>query len=153
MTNRVGKTQRYNIWESAIAVILALSGAYMVWQGLEYGFGSLRRMGPGFFPVAVGAALIILALGIAFETRSSTASNPNLPWRPLIAIAVGLGAFATFINLLGAIPATFMLIFVSMIGDRSVSWKTRLITAAGIAVLGFLFFGIAFRLPISAFWW
>ncbi|UJQ94168.1 tripartite tricarboxylate transporter TctB family protein [Mariluticola halotolerans] len=153
MTQSVEKQRKFNIWESATAAVLALIGAYMIWQGFGYGFGTLRQMGAGFFPVTVGAALVVFAIGIIFETRSSETANPNLPWKPVIAIAIGLGAFATLIDPLGAIPATFLLIFIAMTGDSTVSWKARFLTAASIAALGYLFFGIVFRLSISAFWW
>lgn len=146
-------SRRLNKWELGAAAILALAGIYLVIQGFNYSVGTFRRMGPGFFPVAVGAGLVVLSVGIMYETRYSTTPPPELAWRPLIAIAGGLFVFALCVSTLGAIPATFLLILLSMAGDTTVTWKKRLIVAISVAVLGYIFFGLLFRLPLSPFWW
>jgi len=45
--------------------LMLVIGAVTVWQGAGYRFGSLTRMGPGFFPVALGVLLALLGIAIA----------------------------------------------------------------------------------------
>ena len=68
-------------------------------------------------------------------------------------MTAGLFIFGLTVTTLGAIPAIFALVFLTMIGNSSLSWKQRLIISAVIAVFGYLFFGLLFRLDISPFWW
>lgn len=153
MNSRTGARTRLNLWELAIAATLFLLGAYMLWQGVGYSVGNLRQMGAGFFPVVVGATLMLLSLGIMLETRHSAEAPPDLPLRPLAGITAGLVTFAVTVEPLGLIPATFLLVLLSMGGDRGTSWKKALITALILAAFGYLLFGLVFRLSIHAFWW
>lgn len=143
---------RLNLWEISVAGLLALLGIYLVIGGVTYGVGTPRNMGAGYFPVAIGGALAIVGLAIMIEARRGAEAPPRLPWRALACVTVGLVLFAVMITPLGAIPAIFFLVFVTMIGDSSVSWKQRLIISATIAVFGYVFFGVLFRLNIAAFW-
>jgi len=153
MNSHAGSRKRLNIWELGIAGALFLLGAYMLWQGIGYSVGNLRQMGAGFFPVVVGAALMLLAFGIMLEIRHSDGAPPELPLRPLLGITAGLVLFAVTVVPLGLIPATFLLVLLSMGGDRGTSWKKALITALVLAAFGYLLFGLVFRLSVHAFWW
>lgn len=153
MNRQIGPRKRLNVWELGVAGSLVLLGGYMVWQGFEYSVGSLRQMGAGFFPVVVGTALIVLSLGIVLEVRHSDEAPPELPLRPLAGITAGLVTFAVTVEPLGLIPATFLLVLLSMAGDEGTSWKRALITALVLAASGYLLFGLAFRLSVHAFWW
>jgi len=153
MNSPAGSRKRLNFWELGIAAALFLLGAYMLWQGVGYSVGNLRQMGAGFFPVVIGAALMVLSLGIMLEVRHGDGAPPELPLRPLAGITVGLVAFAVSVEPLGLIPATFLLVLLSMGGDRGTSWKKALITAFVLAAFGYLLFGLVFRLSIHAFWW
>ena len=79
-----------DFWAGAIYLALA---AVVITIGRSYSFGSSARMGPGYFPVVLGAILALL--GVISVVRSFI--RPGEPvtafaWRPLLLI---VGAFAS----------------------------------------------------------
>lgn len=47
--------------------MLLLIGGLTVLGSLDYTIGSLARMGPGYFPLAIGVIIMILGLMLFFE--------------------------------------------------------------------------------------
>lgn len=144
---------RSNWWEVGAAAALFALGAYIAWSGWDYGLGQLRTIGPGFFPLVVGLILMGLSAGIVVSFRRSRKEAPNLPVRPIAAITAGLIAFGVLVSTAGFAIATFVLVFVSALGDRSVTPLRAAIVAVAVAILGYLVFIVAFRLPFNLFWW
>ena len=44
-----------------VAGVLALAGAFFVWQAALLDLGNVALPGPGFFPLLLGAVLVMLA--------------------------------------------------------------------------------------------
>jgi hypothetical protein len=75
--------------------LVFLFGIGAILAGVGYHVGSLSRMGPGFFPVAVGAILVLVGLAIAFSAKSPDAhaeAREDAPaeWRGWICISIGV---------------------------------------------------------------
>ncbi|MGN6703835.1 MAG: tripartite tricarboxylate transporter TctB family protein, partial [Burkholderiaceae bacterium] len=51
--------------------LMFLLGVGAVMKGFQYKIGSLSRMGPGYFPVAVGVVLAVMGILIALGARSN----------------------------------------------------------------------------------
>ncbi len=145
--------RRLNFWELGAALLVFALGAFMALKGLSYSIGSVNRMGPGFFPVAVGVILMLLAVAIMLEVRHSNTPAPDFPLRPLAALTAGLVAFAVLIEPLGLVPATFVLVLVSSFGDASMTLRRAVLAAVAMAALGYVVFVLGFRLPLHPFWW
>ena len=60
----------------ATAALLALVGAFFVIQAAWLPLGSVKLPGPGFFPLALGGALLILSLAVGFGIWSE-GHNPE----------------------------------------------------------------------------
>lgn len=144
---------RLNRWELTVAGAVTALGAFLALKGAGYQIGTLRHMGPGFFPVAVGVALAALGLAIVAEVRTSSAPPPDLPLRPMALIVAGLIVFAVLVGRAGLIPATLALVLISAFADRAMTPLRALISALGIALVGYLVFVLGFRLPLHPFWW
>ena len=144
---------KLNFWEIGAALAVTLLGLYMTVQGFGYQIGTLRHMGPGFFPVVVGLILLGLGLGIVFETRYATTPPPDLPARPMAAILGGLILFALLVDRAGLVPATLVLVLVSAFADRRMTLTRAALSAVGITLMGWLVFVAGFRLPLHPFWW
>jgi putative tricarboxylic transport membrane protein len=145
--------RRLNPWEIGAALAVLALGAFMVWAGVGYSIGSFRHMGPGFFPVAVGSALMAFSAAIVLEVHRSATPRPDLPLRPLAAITVGLVAFATLVDPLGLVPATLALVVISAFADSAMTPVRAGFAGLAIAGFGWVVFVLGFRLPLHAFWW
>ena len=117
-----------------VAALLASIGLIGLVIGLDYDFGTTLRMGPGYFPVVLSGALVLLALaeGASAVLRpdpqdGETTDGDPLDWRALVAILAAVSAFAVSISLFGLIPAFVVVIGLSALSEHGYGWKPALI--------------------------
>ena len=152
-------------WAEDVAggcVVVAVGfGAVLV--GRTYGIGTLRRMEPGFFPVALGVFLCCLGLAMVVvalnrrprETPAEGGATFRLPdMRGSLCIVLGVLAFLFAGQVAGLAPAAFSCVFLSALGDRTMTWRRALVFALVAAVLGTLLFSVilAVQMPIIVGW-
>ena len=91
-------------------------------QGSRYPIGSLSRMGPGFYPMALGAILALVGLALIATARFSRTQTEDkvLPpeWRGWFLICASIVAFVVLGKYGGLVPATFAVVFISALADR-----------------------------------
>jgi len=138
------------------ALMMALgTGAAIV--GSRYEIGSLTRMGPGFFPTALGILLAfigVLIAGAAPYTRASESGTAELgapDWRGWACIVSGALLFILLASHAGLVLATFACVFIAAMGDRGNSWKEALGLAAAITLFGVVLFSFVLRVQIPLF--
>ena len=130
---------RREAWAAGTMIVLGLGA---IAQASTYTLGSLARMGPGMFPAILGALLVMLGLIIAkMATSPVTAEEdaeeiPPPEWRGWGCIIGGLLAFILVGKFGGLVPATFVLVFISAMGDRQHTWRTAALLALGVTILG-----------------
>ncbi len=118
------------------------------WAVAHYSLGSLRQMGPGFFPAALGFALFVLGLIVALPALRRTADAPKV--EPASALAV-LGAILVFglgLYRLGLVGATLAAVLVASIPAPRKGWVWRLVLAGVITVLTVTVFSIGLRMTL-----
>lgn len=136
-------------------VLLGLIAAH---DGVNHDIGTLRQMGPGYFPIALGVLLIFLGILIA-GTASSGAANdeesalPHAEWRGWACIIAGPVLFILLGRLTGMLPATFTCVFVAAFGDRESTLKGAAVLAAGVSAFGVLLFHYLLKLPMPILTW
>ena len=116
---------------------VGLLGLFAFASALGWDFGSLRRIGPGVFPAAVGIVLMGLGAAIALVERSDPAEDAPAPvnLRGFLLVIAGLAAFAALIGTAGMVPAVWAAVFLSAQADRSARLKDTLIVAAVMTAL------------------
>lgn len=124
-------------------LILVLGLATAVQAG-SYRIGSLRRMGPGFFPLGLGVILGVTGVLLMLTARVPAAPAARLApeWRGWLCICAGIAAFVLLGRWGGLIPATFAVVFIAALGDRQN-------TVRGSAVLGVVMTAVC----VVVFWW
>ncbi len=89
---------------------------YICVESVRLPLGSWRDPGPGFFPLGTGILLGILCLVCYFQApqkKSEEAREPWYPkerWKSLIMILAVLFAYAVFLEILGFLLLTFLLL-------------------------------------------
>jgi hypothetical protein len=126
-------------------------GAAVIGSG--YKFGTLARMGPGFMPVVLGCVLAfmgILIAGVALTSSEPDESRflPDNPqWFGWLCILGGPALFIILGLYAGMIPAVFACVFVCALGDKTATYKSSLILAAGVTVFGVVLFHYLLSIP------
>ncbi len=137
------------------ALILVLA-ACTIREGLVHEIGMMARIGPGFFPLMLGAILACLGVAVLFvpETRAQTLSDMTAEIvktaRPLFFVSAGVAAFALLIDRSGLVPATFASVVLGSYGNRSARLVPVLLLGIGLAALAALVFrfGLGMHMPL-----
>ena len=130
-------------------------GAVAVIEAAGYPIGSTMRMGPGYFPVVLGALLIGLGAAISGYAVAVRGDRPlgRIGLRPLILITLSLLAFAFLLGPLGLVPAIIGTVVVSCIGGYEFRPYETLMLAVGLTVFCVLIFYIGLGLPFVLWRW
>ena len=88
----------------AVAGLMALTGAFFVWQAARLDLGGVGLPGPGFFPLLLGAVLVVLAIAVGVgRWRSSEGDAVELGHRDVLIAVAALLAVPLIFEPLGAI--------------------------------------------------
>jgi len=164
-------------YAGAAMIIIGLGVAV---QGSTYAIGSLERMGPGFFPTALGVVLVLLGVAIAMSavngaeqsgagttpTTNASANNLAQPqsaslaeararpeWRGWFCITAGIVLFIVLGQYGGLLPATFAVVFISAMGDRQNSWRQAFVLAVAMVLICLIVFHWALKVQFPLFQW
>ena len=133
--------------------LMLLLGVGAAVTGAGYKFGSLAKMGPGFMPVMLGVVLAFLGILIASTALGSSEDDdkkflPDNPqWFGWLCILGGPVLFIILGEFGGMVPAVFACVFVCALGDKTATYKSSAILAAGITVFGVLLFHYLLSIP------
>jgi hypothetical protein len=141
--------------------LMVLIGLGAVYAGLSWQVGTLTSMGAGFFPVAVGALLALVGILIAVNAKDASASPPpateahaRLPdLRGAICIISGTLAFIVLGKYGGLLPATFAIVFISALGDRTNTLLRATVMSIIMCVIALVVFSWALKLQLAPFAW
>lgn len=149
-------TNRRDLAGGALVMALGL-GVAAVAHG--YRLGTLRRMGPGYFPLLLGAILIVtgglIALGGIRRAVPHAAAEPAaaIDWRGAAAVVAGLVAFAVLGRWGGLLPASFACVFLSALGDRRNRPAIAAALAAVMTLVALLVFHLVLRVQLPLLRW
>jgi hypothetical protein len=142
-----------DFWAGAIYLTLAI---VVIWIGRNYHQGTSERMGPGYFPTALGSVLALfgaVSIGRSF-IRPGEAIAP-LAWRPLVLVLGATVLFGLLLDRLGLLIALPCLLVVSAMASR----YSRLDATSVAAMIGLVAFcalvfvkGLGVPMPLLGSW-
>lgn len=134
-------------------LIMSGLGVFAALYARQYEFGELNRMGPGYFPVALGIALAVFGLMIAIPAFFRKGHAIHVEWKTFALVIGSLLVFAFTLKVLGLIFATVASCIVSTLADRETRWKGRLMIAGGVALITYIVFGLGLRMVLPIWPW
>src|SRR5690606_1024376 len=98
----------------------------------NYAMGTVVRMGPGYFPTALG--ILIAGLGLAVTVKavlSPGSSEPvELPrLRPVFFVSAAVLVFGLILPKVGLFPSIVALVLMGRLADREGNWAETLLIA------------------------
>ncbi|AUL48380.1 tripartite tricarboxylate transporter TctB [Bordetella trematum] len=143
---------------------MVIVGLGAVYAGTQYHLGSLSHMGPGFFPAAIGTLLAFVGLLIALSARPAPTADDVKPasdghqhafpdLRGAACIVLGILAFLLLGEWGGLLPATFAIVFISALGDRSNTLKQAFLLSLAMCAVAVAVFWWALQLQLPLFQW
>ncbi len=117
--------------------------------GASYPVGTAARMGPGYFPRALGMMLIVMgAILILKSFRTDGARIAVKDLRPLLIVLGSVVIFGLTVVPLGLVLATILLIVVSSTASHEFRWKEAVIASVILAAFVVAAFGYGLKLQL-----
>jgi putative tricarboxylic transport membrane protein len=134
-------------------LMFLLFGAAAIFFAAGYNIGSAAKMGPGYFPFALGA--LLAALGAALLLRSVFWTKQPQAWpalhrKPLVLVLSSVVLFGLLLRPLGLLVSTTLLVVVSSLASPEFRWKEALLNAAVLIVVVIVVFVycLDFQVPV-----
>lgn len=138
-----------------------LSGLMFIVIGLgaifiarDYPIGSALRMGPGYFPVALGGILFLMGLYVMVQGLIKKEEvKGNWSVRALIVLPLAVVIFGLLVERAGFVPALLVLTVIAAAAGGEFKWREVLILAAALTAgsVGLFIYGLG--MPYPLFWW
>ena len=138
------------------AILFSLLGVFYLFCGRQLAIKGQFGPGPGFFPLTLGIALIVLSCAWWVTNRFK---GMDFSWRQLIPstkpvlMLAGCIGFSFFIDILGTVIALFALTWTIWFFEK-ISWWLNLILSLSISLGLYLIFkvGLGVALPEGLLW-
>ena len=134
--------------------VLVITGLAFSWYAAtHYDLGTLRRMGPGMFPSALGVLLAIFGAATMIPAFFRPGTMPEVrKWTPLFVLA-GVAAFGLMIRPFGLIPATLAVTIISSFAELRIRPLSLAMLCLSLCLISWLTFKVGLGLPIQMFSW
>lgn len=132
---------------------LATFGLAAAIYARDYEFGTLNRMGPGYFPIVLGILLAVLGLFVAIPAFFRSGPPIHVEWKTYALIMASIVVFGAALKTLGLIVATMLAVTVSSLADRQTRWKERILIAVGVAAITYAVFALGLSMVLPVWPW
>ncbi|HEY7657053.1 MAG TPA: tripartite tricarboxylate transporter TctB family protein [Burkholderiales bacterium] len=129
-------------------LLFAVIGALAVALAHDYPMGTTMRMGPGYFPTALGAILFLFGLYVlARGIRSAERVKGTWGARALALTALSILLFGFLLDRAGMVPAIVVTTLVAAAAGREFRLKEVLLLAVVLSVFSAAVFSYGLKLP------
>lgn len=131
-------------------VMFAAVGAGFAAVATTYKIGTAARMGPGYFPLVLGAILALLGiLIIAGSMRGSKGQGVDkFHWRPIFWVLGSIILFGVMLKILGMLLAGLLQVMIACYGGPEFKARDSAFLAVALVIFCALVFVVGLKLPI-----
>ncbi|WP_037915586.1 tripartite tricarboxylate transporter TctB family protein [Sulfitobacter sp. 20_GPM-1509m] len=137
-------------------LVTAGLGAFILVEAVGYRLGTMRSMGPGYFPMLLAVLMCLLGAGLILLSKPEPQNDDSLPppiadRRGVFLVTAAFLAFALMIERVGLVPSVTVAVFLSALANRNTKLGVAVILAFGTAAVCWFIFSFALGLQIKAF--
>ncbi|THU02494.1 tripartite tricarboxylate transporter TctB family protein [Lampropedia puyangensis] len=133
-------------------LLMTATGLFFAIYGGQYDMGTTARMGPGYFPVALGWTLAVLGILVALPACWRKGSAVVVQWGNLFWSVLAIVIFAAALYPLGVVIASFVAALLSLVPSK-MALRTRMCVCAVVALLTTLIFPISLQMVLPIWPW
>jgi hypothetical protein len=135
-----------DFWAGALYAAFGLAAILIA---LDYPTGTTSRMGPGYFPRALGILLIVIGAILMLRGIKDPGARIELgSFKPLVVVLGSIALFGLVAPYFGMVVATIVLVVVSSFASHEFRWREALIAAVFLAVFTVAAFGYGLDLQL-----
>ena len=134
-------------------IMFLVTGILFIILSQQYQLGTAAKMGPGYFPTALGGLMAFL--GILVSWGATAKSNPvttltKVGWRELILVLVGVAAFAFLLPKLGMVLSLIALIGIAAVAGHEFRLRDTLLSVVVLVAVayGVFVYGLELQFPV-----
>ena len=146
------KTPLQNNRDFLAGLLFLAIGGVAFFTALNYPFGTLERMGPGYFPRILAAVLVVFGVvTLVRGLRSGAAVQGSWAWFPLLMLTLSLVAFGFLMEHVGLIPALVVMFFAAARAGSEFKFLEVLVLTAIMCLAATAIFIWGLKLPYPLF--
>ena len=127
-------------------------GLCAVLVGRDYPMGTALHMGSGYFPLVLGALLLLLGAGICIKSLVIAGEGlESIGLRPLLLVLLAIGAFAVSVDPLGLVAATVLMTVIGAAASPESRWREVIVLTIALLGLSVGVFAYGLGLPFMLF--
>lgn len=135
-----------DFWSGVIFIFFGLAAIII---GLDYSMGTAGRMGPSYFPTALGGLLGVVGLvSVLRSFFSAGEAIGKIAFKEIALIIAGVLLFGFIVRGAGLLPAVLLLVMISSFASIKFRPLPTLLLAIGMAAFSTLVFVKAIGLPM-----
>ena len=137
------RKQRGFSLETAFEWLLAVLGAGVMIVSLSYGFGTLRKAGPGLYPFFIGLFIFVFSAALLLlKSRSQASSVPFTPEekKTLLLLSVVFCLWILLMPIFGYVVVTVLVTYAFCRIMKLEGWWKPISVSAGTALFAYLMF-------------
>lgn len=117
-------------------------GGFFAIGALDFGIGTARRMGPGYFPLVLGSVLVLVGMALSAKAIWQRSGDlvGRLYLRPVISLFAAIVGFAVLLETAGLVAACLAAVLIASLASR----ETTLLGSLAVAVVMALGCGLLF---------
>jgi uncharacterized membrane protein len=138
-------------WRDAAsgAIFIALGAFIAITAYTTLKVGTAFRMGPGYFPTALGILLMFIGVLVVIGSFGSTAERVRtVGWRGLVLVLGPPVIFGLTVRDLGFAPAVALVVALSSIASQRMTWKVAVGSTVFMTLFCIVIFGVLLELPL-----
>ena len=141
------------------AVFLLFFGTLICWEARKLDIGRIVKPGPGFFPFWLGFSLVLVAVALMIQQRRAKTGEPaqglwkGRQWEKIIYILGALLLYAFFLEFLGYIIATFLLMFFLFRAVEKQKWPVVILGSISASLLTYGLFKLWLQVQLPVGLW
>ena len=136
------------------AALIAVGLFVALYASSHYTVGDPARMGPGFFPTALGwilAGLGVLIVLLSFRKTVHAFEPPPFALRPFLAVLLAIGVFSALVDRVGLVPTALVMTVIAAFANSEFNLLRALVLGAFLALLSWLIFSVGLQMTLPAF--
>jgi hypothetical protein len=142
------KPDLWNNRDFLAGLVFVVLGGLAVALARDYPIGSTMRMGPGYFPTALGGILLLFGVYVLLRgVRSGDEVKGEWGYRPLALITLSIVLFGFLLDRVGMVPAIVATLFVGAAAGREFRLKEVLLLAVVMTAFSVAVFSYGLKLP------
>lgn len=135
------------------ALLVVVGLAFALYSFSNYELGTINRMGPGMFPMALGIILAGFGVMQAIPAFFRTGVMPEIRvWTPIFVLS-GVAAFALLVRPFGLLPAVIAVVVISSFAELKIRPVSLVILTGSLCLMSWLIFSVGLGLPVPMFRW